>query len=284
MEKFEGKVAVVTGAGSGMGRAMALRFGVEGASVVLADVQPDALAESAAMVRDTGAEALGVEVDVSSAESVASLAEATLERFGAVHVLCNNAGVGGGGTIADQQLVDWRWVLGVNLWGVVHGIHAFLPLLEAHGEDAHVVNTASIAGLVAGRGLGPYNASKFAVVAISETLQRELQAKGSRVGVTVLCPGNVRTNIAVSQRNRPEHLRRARPGDAAARPRLDARQSNARIAQEVEAGMDPAEVADMVVDAIRHRRFWLVTHPEYLPAIARRTEELVEGRNPPVDP
>lgn len=275
MQSLRGTTAVITGAASGIGKAMALRFAREGANIVLADIEPDALNTAAALVRDEGIEALEVVTDVSVFESVAALAEATIERFGTCHVLCNNAGVGGGGLISRSQLVDWQWVLGVNLWGVIHGITAFLPILEANGDEGHIVNTASVAGLTAGPGLGPYNASKFAVVGISETLYHELAAAGSRIGVSVLCPGYVSTNIASSQRNRPEHLRReARAGG-------DARSRNATVAAGVATGMDPAQVADQVVRAIYGNHFWVLTHPELLAVVRQRNESLNELRNPP---
>jgi NAD(P)-dependent dehydrogenase (short-subunit alcohol dehydrogenase family) len=265
--EFVGKVAVVTGGASGIGRAMAKRFVAEGMQVVIADVEAAPLEATAAEIG-----AIGVMTDVAEADSVAALADTVIERFGAVHVLCNNAGVGGGGRIRDLTLNDWKWVIDVNLWGVVHGLHSFLPHLLANGEGGHVVNTASVAGLVAGPGIGPYNAAKYGVVAISETLRAELAADGSPVGVSVLCPGYVTTNIFTSQRNRPAALRNEAM-------KTTARAANREIAATALAqGLDPAVVADMVVDAIRAERFWVITHPEYLAAVEERTADIVAGR------
>lgn len=275
MQSLVDKVAVVTGAGSGIGRGLAVRFAEEGCRVVLADIEAEPLAESAALVRDAGAEALEVVTDVTDLASVTALAEATIERFGTAHILCNNAGVGGGGRIAESQLVDWQWVIGVNLWGVVHGIAVFLPILEANGDEGHIVNTASIAGLMAGPGIGPYNASKFAVVGISETLFHELADAGSAIGVSVLCPGYVRTNIATSQRNRPEHLRRERKASTGAR------RTNDEIAGGVSSGLEPHQVADLVVHGMRAGHFWIVTDRDLLRQVAERNQALAEGRNPP---
>lgn len=275
MDTLRDRVAVITGAGSGIGRAMALRFAAEGTNLVLADIEAQPLAETLALVRDEGVEAIDVVTDVTQFESVEHLAEETLEHFGTCHVLCNNAGVGGGGRIARAQLVDWQWVLQVNLWGVIHGVTAFLPILEENGSQGHIVNTASVAGLVAGPGIGPYNASKFAVVAISETLYHELADSESNVGVSVLCPGYVRTNIATSQRNRPGHLRREQKAGTEARTR------NADIAEGVSGGMDPANVASQVVRAILTDSFWIVTHPELLKTVKVRNEALADLRNPP---
>lgn len=264
-----------------MGLQFALRFARDGANVVLADVQQDALATAQAEVQAAGAAAtLAVVTDVSSPESVQALADAAVERFAHVHVVCLNAGVGGGGLIKDQQLVDWQWVIGVNLWGVIHGVHSFLPLLRAHGQPAHLMATASVAGLVAGPGLGPYNASKFGVVAILETLHHELAASDPQIGVSVLCPGTVRTNITTSQRNRPEDLKRVRSGAAKSPPRDDARRRNANIAAAVSAGLDPAAVAEQVAQAMLDRQFWVLTHPDLNSWIRHRNDELASCANP----
>ncbi len=267
MQDLRGKVAVVTGGASGIGKALAARFAAEGMHVVIADIEADPLTAAAAEIG-----ALAVRTDVADADSVAALADATVERFGAVHIVCNNAGVGGGGLIKDLTLKDWKWVIDVNLWGVIHGVTSFLPHLLANAEGGHIVNTASVAGLVAGPGIGPYNASKYGVVAISETLQAELAAEDSPVRVSVLCPGYVDTNIFTSQRNRPAALRNERPKVAARAANRDI--TSSALAQ----GLDPAVVAGMVLDAIRAEQFWVITHPEYLPAITERSAGIVAGR------
>ncbi|MCH2633693.1 MAG: SDR family NAD(P)-dependent oxidoreductase [Acidimicrobiales bacterium] len=282
METMKNRVAVVTGAASGIGKALSLAFAAEGSSVVLADVEDEALAAAKAEVEALGVTALAVKTDVTDEESVADLCSATLEAFGEVHILCNNAGVGGGGLIKNQQLVDWKWVIDVSLWGVINGLHHFLPhLIEA--EDSHVVSTASVAGLMAVPGLAPYNAAKYGVVAIMETLHHEMMRdEEANLGVSVLCPGVVRTNIATAQRNRPEHLRRQKgeSGSNAAKAPEEARKRNSAIAAALENGMEPSDVASQVINAIYDRRFWVLSHPELLGEINHRNQELAALKNP----
>lgn len=285
METMTGRVAVVTGAASGIGKALALGFAGEGANVVLADIEEEPLRAAEAEVAGHGVEALGVITDVTDADSVGALAQAAIDRFGAVHMVCNNAGVGGGGLIRNQQLVDWKWVVDVCLWGVIHGVHHFLPhLIEA--EESHIMSTASVAGLMSVPGLGPYNAAKYGVVAIMETLHLEMQRdRNADVGVSVLCPGVVRTNIATAQRNRPEELRRERrprPEGDAPTETADARRRNANIAAALERGMDPSEVAAKVIEAMYERRFWVLSHPELLADVNHRNQQLADLENPTI--
>jgi NAD(P)-dependent dehydrogenase (short-subunit alcohol dehydrogenase family) len=252
VQDFQGKVAVVTGGASGIGCALARRFASEGARVVIGDVESAALDRAVSELRDSGAEVEGVVTDVTDPAQMQALADAAVARFGGVHVFCNNAGVGGGGLSWEMPLSTWEWVIGVNLWGVIHGVRAFVPLLMQQTE-AHIVNTASVAGLVAAPFMGPYNASKHAVVAISETLHHELAMTAPQVKVSVLCPGWVNTNIAESARNRPEHLQDgALPdGDMAG-----------VLRGFIENGMPPEAVAGKVLDAVREERFWILTHDE----------------------
>ena len=273
MENLHDRVAVVTGAGSGIGRALAERFAGEGMRLVLADVEEAPLARAAEELRTAGAKVITVPTDVSRPDQVEALAERSFHTFGAVHVLCNNAGVGGGGLSWEASLQDWEWVLGVNLWGVVHGVRAFVPRMIAGGEEGHVVNTASVAGLLTAPGMGPYNVSKFGVVALSETMHQEFAAVGTKLRVSVLCPAWVRTRINESERNRPAGLE-ARPTS----PQTEAMRQ--MVGALLDAGMDPADVAAQVVDAIRAGRFYVLTHPDFTPLVRARMEGLLEGRNP----
>ena len=273
METLDSKVAVITGAASGIGWAVARQAAGAGMKVVLADVEPDALARAEADLAATGAEVTSLVTDVADGAAVAALRAHALERFGAVHLLHNNAGVGGGGgAIWKVSEADWRWTLGVNLWGVIHGIREFVPLLVEQGEG-HVVNTASLAGLTITPMLGPYNASKHAVVAISETLSKDLRSVGADVGVSVLCPGFVRTGIADSDRNRPDWAP-ARPGG----------KLGDLIRELVATGMEPDAVAGRVIEAVRQNEFYILTHPETEPMVAIRMKDILGRRIPTLYP
>ena len=266
-------MAVVTGAASGIGLALSERLAVEGMHVVMADVEEIALNSAAAALRADGASVLAVPTDVSRADDVEALAKETLSAFGGVHLLCNNAGVSTGvrAAVWEIPLEDWRWIIGVNLFGVIHGVRAFMPALLEQ-EEAHIVNTASVAGLITGA-LGAYSVSKHGVVAFSEALQLQLQMRGGAVGVSVLCPGWVRTRIADSDRNRPGGQAEA-DGDALV---VAAEQAMRAL---IEGGMEPAEVAAEVVEAVRANRFYVLTHPAMAVGVERRMRDILEGRPP----
>jgi NAD(P)-dependent dehydrogenase (short-subunit alcohol dehydrogenase family) len=274
MNEFKGKVAVVTGAASGIGRALADRFAAEGMSVVLADVQGDALQAAESELSEAGATVLAVRTDVSRAEQVDALAQKTVERFGAVHIVCNNAGVGSGGVVWEQPIEDFEWVVNINLWGVIHGVRAFVPIMLSQGDEGHIVNTASMAGFLAGPYMAAYNVSKFAVVALSETLHHELQMAGGKIGVSVLCPGFVNTNIHQSSLRRPSG---APPEPAPGSPEAQGRDA---FLQMMASGMAPSEVARQVFEAVRDRRFYILTHDDFKEAVLQRAQTIVDGRAP----
>jgi len=257
--ELTGRVAVVTGGGSGIGRALAEALAREGTRVVVADVDERGMAATLEAVAVHGGEALAVVTDVSDRDQVRALAERAWERFGAVHILCNNAGVAVWGGLESATHRDWQWVLGVNLWGVIHGLEAFLPRMIAQRQPGHIVNTASMAGLVATPGLGVYNTSKYAVVGLSETLAKDLRPYG--IGVSVLCPMGVATRINASERNRPERLRNDAPGSATP-------------VQLMGRTLAPAAVAAMTLAAIRENRLYVLTHEEGLDPLRRRWERL----------
>ena len=258
MKDFKDKVAVVTGAASGIGKALALDFAQRGMQVVLADIEAGPLAQAGAEVEALGAEHLEVVCDVARLPAVQALADAAWQRFGKVHVLCNNAGVGMRGAIQELSLDQWNWVLGINLWGVVHGVEAFVPRMIAQHEGGHVVNTASIAGLVAVAGLGPYQTSKFAVVGLSESLARDLRPHG--IGVSVLCPLGVDTNVWNSTRHLPDELR-GHTQD------IDRTQAAGTF-------RTPQEVSALVLRAIAAEQLYVFTHPEIGPLVDRRFEHI----------
>ena len=279
MRQFEGKVAVITGGGSGFGAAFARQAQRLGMRIVLADVQADALEQQVEALRREGAEVIGVRCDVSSDAEVARLAEAAYGRFGAVNLLFNNAGVAGtGGYLWENSEADWRWTLGVNVMGVAHGIRRFVPRMIAAGldeEGGHIVNSASIAGWLCAPLLGVYNASKAAVVSASETLYHDLKLAGSRIGVSVLCPAFVPTAIFASERNRPADLANA---DA---PTASQRLARAAGEKAVAGGKFSADdVAAQTFEAIRARRFYVFTHQQIMPAVRARLDAALEGADP----
>jgi len=259
---LNGKVAIVTGGASGIGKGIATRLLAEGARVVIADIQRDALEETAAQIG-----AAGIQTDVSDPASVDALARAVLDEFGAVHVVCNNAGIGPLAPVADLTLDDWRWMLGVNLWGVIHGVHTFLPILKQNREGGHIVNTASMAGLVAGPRLGAYAAAKYGVVGLTEVLAAELAADNSRVGVSVLCPGTVHTSIGTSSRNRPAGL-----PDAGFKDVDIELEDNPRYRW-----IYPEEAGAVVVRAIKRGDLYALTHPDWYPMVAERHQAIAEA-------
>jgi len=261
-----GRVAVVTGAGSGIGKALAEAFATAGSAVVVADIDGAAAKAVADGITSRGGAADAVVVDVSDAASVEELAATTIASHGRVDVLCNNAGVSTFNLIEDHTLDDWRWVLSVNLWGVIHGVHTFLPILRRQGTPAHIVNTASIAGLLSGVAfIGPYSATKVAVVSISETLVKEFEIAQLPIGVSVLCPSSVDTRVMESERSRPAALGAEHRTDLAESVRLGIRGSFTGPT-----GLTPAQVADRVVAAIRGDEFWIVTHPGERPSVEAR--------------
>jgi NAD(P)-dependent dehydrogenase (short-subunit alcohol dehydrogenase family) len=277
MEQLEGKVAVITGGGSGLGRAFAQRFAAEGMKLVLADVEEPALDAAVVELTADGAEVIGVRTDVSDAAAMDRLASEAFDHFGTVHVVCNNAGVSGSSApMQDLTIGDWNWVLGVNLWGVIHGHRVFQPRLMEQGEG-HIVNTSSMAGHTAFNGLAPYHATKHAVLAISETVYHELATARSEVGISVLCPGFVNTRIAESDRNKPES---AAQTFVETDDEVDPEEVRAMVRDFFAMQQPPEQVAELVVDAIRAKTFYLFTDDVWTGAIAERHEDIRTGRNP----
>jgi NAD(P)-dependent dehydrogenase (short-subunit alcohol dehydrogenase family) len=275
MKLEAGKVAVVTGAASGIGLALAERFAASGLKVVLADVDDAGLAAAAERIGAKGVEALTVRTDVSDEASVQALAAAAVARFGSVQVVCNNAGVMSSADPWFGPLSAWTWLLSVNLWGVIHGVRAFLPVLATQAEG-HIVNTASIAGLYPGFGAA-YDATKHAVVAITDDLYTSMRQAGLPIGVSVLCPGWVRTGILDAQRNWPEGLGEEPPSALGADIVLG------HVRRVIDEGMPPAAVADLVAGAVESERFWVLPHPEFVDLAVQRWRDIEEGLNPRID-
>jgi len=276
MQEFKDKVAVITGAASGLGLAMARRFAREGVKLALGDVEEEPLRRVEQEFRRSGVPVLAIRTDVSRGHDVERLAEKTLATFGAVHIVCNNAGVGPGGVVWENTTADWEWVLGVNVWGVIHGVRVFVPIMLRQNTPCHVVNTASVAGLLSVPGMGIYCVSKHAVVTLTECLYHDLAARGSKVGVSLLCPAYVPTGIADSERNRPAMLHNA------PRPRSpDDLERERQMRHAVESGRVSADdVAQMVFDSIVNERFYILTHPRIKAAIEARVQDIVQDRNP----
>ena len=280
MKDFQNKVAVITGGASGFGREFANIGARLGMKLVLADVQQDALDKTRAELEAQGAQVLAMRCDVRKAEQVQALADATMEKFGAVHLVFNNAGVGSGGLVWENSLADWEWVLGVNLWGVIHGVRTFTPLMletakKEPGYQGHIVNTASMAGLLNAPNMGIYNVSKHAVVSLSETLYHDLQLVNAPIGASVLCPYFVPTGISPSQRNRPD--------DVKDEGNLTASQRAAQAVSEkaVSSGkVSAAQVAERTFDAIRDGQFYIYSHPQALGNVQTRMEDIILQRNP----
>jgi NAD(P)-dependent dehydrogenase (short-subunit alcohol dehydrogenase family) len=275
MNELRDRVAVVTGAASGIGLALAERFAAEGMKIVMADVEAAALAAAADGLRHRAPAVLPVRIDVSHPDDVERLARETYDAFGAAHVLCNNAGVAVIGAVHEHSLADWRWVIGVNLWGVIHGVRAFVPRMLAAGHEAHIVNTASMAGLTTAPFMAVYDVTKHAVVALSESMYKEFQVTGAPIGVSVLCPGLIRTNIMQSARNRPPDL----ADEGKVGPMAQA--FGQGLADRLAGGYPPSEVAEQVVQGIRAGRFYIVpAQPEVKAGASVRAQDIIELRNP----
>jgi NAD(P)-dependent dehydrogenase (short-subunit alcohol dehydrogenase family) len=280
MKHFEGRTAVITGAGSGFGLETARIAARRGMNVAMADVQQDALDRAAEEIRSLGAQVLAQRVDVARGDQVDALGRAVAERFGVPHLVFNNAGVGAGGLIWENTLADWEWVIGVNLMGVVHGVRVFTPMmLEAAAQDAsyegHIVNTASMAGLINAPNMGVYNVSKHAVVALSETLYQDLHLVTDRIGASVLCPFFVPTGITASERNRPDALKAA---DKPTKSQLIGKAMNDKAVGRGK--LSAADIGQYVFDAVENDRFYIYSHPHALSSVQTRLEDIVQGRNP----
>jgi NAD(P)-dependent dehydrogenase (short-subunit alcohol dehydrogenase family) len=269
MQDFQGRVAVVTGAASGIGLASATRFAEEGMQVVLADIQQDALDSAVLVLQQSGHDVIGVRTDVSQFEQVQKLADQALAAYGKVNVVHNNAGVVRAGTLEELTLEDWQWVLGVDLWSVIYGVKIFLPLLKQAGEG-HIINTSSSAGLQASPNIGPYNVAKFGVVGLTETLRLELDEEAAPISASVLCPGAVQTRICESDRNREA------TGLAAGNVSATEQEFRDMAGPIVDAGIAPADVAGMIVAAIRNNDFWILTHPAWNTVMQERVAGLVD--------
>ena len=262
-----GRVAVITGGASGIGRGIARTFAAQGMKLVLADIEQGPLDETVAEFTRVGTEAIGVRTDVSKLDQIEALAARTLDRFGAAHVLCNNAGIGMSNPVGATSMADWKWTLDVDLWGPINGVHVFLPIMERQGEG-HISSTASMAGLYAGASLGAYNVAKHGVVALMASLERDLRLAGSPLHASVLCPGPINTSIVDSSRNRPADSAADYVETDAGRKFWDI------LSRTLADGMDPDDVGPMVLDAVVNDRFWILTHPEMAQVVSKQVERM----------
>lgn len=275
MEDFQDKVAVITGAASGLGRAFAQKGAQLGMKLVLADIDGDAMSDVVESLAATGADVIGLPTDVSDATQVEALARRALEAYGKVHLLFNNAGVGASGLLWEMSANDWSWVFGVNVMGVAHGVRVFTPIMLRQNEPAHIVNTASVAGLISPPSMGVYNASKHAVVSLTETLYHDLRRVGAPVGCSVLCPAFVPTGIAEAERSRPAHWRNETP------PTASQLLAGRELRRAVRSGkLTASDIAAAAYDAVRADRFYVVTHPAIMASVRARHEEIEQIRAP----
>ncbi len=271
MKNFKGKVAVVTGAASGIGRAIAERCAGEEMKVVLADIEEPALARAEQELQAAGGTVLAVRTDVSKEDDIEALAERAVAAFGGVHLLVNNAGVGINKPVWESSTADWEWVIGVNLWSVIYGVRTFVPIMLRQETECHILNTASLGGLISGPGMGVYQVTKYGVVSLSETLHCELAERGAKIGVSVLCPASVNTRIIESARNRPAELQNE--------PGADRPESPEGI-EAVKTGLSPRRVAEIAFQAIVDEKFYILTHPDSGRLIQQRMESILQDGNP----
>jgi NAD(P)-dependent dehydrogenase (short-subunit alcohol dehydrogenase family) len=272
MKDFRDKVAVITGAASGIGYGIAERCAKESMKVVLAGINPENLRQAQKRLEPIGATTLCVRADVSRLEDIEALADKTLQAFGALHLLVNNAGVSAGGSVWESTLADWQWVIGVNLWGVIYGLQVFVPIMLAQDTECHIVNTSSMAGLLPSFPSAPYQVTKHAIVALTENLHHSLAQQGAKVGASVLCPAWVRTRIMDSARNRPPDLRNEPDAEP---PSPEWQATLAGFRQAVDTGMSPQEVADCVFRAVADEQLYILTHREYCSLVQKRMQDVL---------